>query len=272
MVKTMKVLAAVNIRQFQRAAESLTEYRKTVDLGFQIVLKNRPELLTGMREGPGRRTGAIVFGSDQGMCGQFNEQLADFASERLGDSDERHILALGQRIVPRLQDRALAVEESLPLAGSLSAIVPLLQEVVIRIETWRADNHVDRILLFNNEPVSGSSYRPRVLQAVPLDARWLRSLRDEAWPSRCFPLYTMSWQALFAFLIRQFIFVSLYGAMAESLASENAARLAAMQVAEKNVQERLEEVTAQYNHQRQSSITAELLDIVSGFEALTSSQ
>lgn len=271
-VKTMKVLAAVNIRQFQRATKSLVECRKTIDLGFQIILRNRPELLTGMREGPGRRTGAIVFGSDQGMCGQFNEQLADFAKERISDSDEDRIIALGERIVPRLEDRGLAVEASLPLAGSLSAIVPLLQEVVIRIETWRIDDHVDRILLFNNEPVSGSSYRPRALQTVPLDRQWLRSLRDKEWPSRCFPIYTMRWQTLFAFLIRQFLFVSLFRAMAESLASENAARLAAMQVAEKNVQERLQEITTQYNHQRQSSITAEMLDIVSGFEALVSSR
>jgi F-type H+-transporting ATPase subunit gamma len=270
-VKTMKVLAAVNIRQFERAVESLVDYRNTIERGFQIVLRNRPDILTGVRESAGRRIGAVVFGSDQGMCGQFNEQLADFAARRLGDSDERRILALGGRIAPRLEDRELEVQSNLPLTGSLSAIVPLLHEVVIRIETWRARGEVDRVLLFNNEPTSGSSYRPRALQLVPLDAGWLRSLRDEAWPSRCFPTYTMQWRGLFAFLVRQFFFVGLYRAMVESLASENAARLAAMQVAEKNVQERLDEIRAQFNHQRQSSITAELLDIVSGFEALVSS-
>jgi F-type H+-transporting ATPase subunit gamma len=81
----------------------------------------------------------------------------------------------------------------------------------------------------------------------------------------------MPWQQLLGSLIRQFFFIALYRTMVESLASENAARLAAMQVAEKNINQRLDEITGQYNHRRQSAITAELLDIVSGFEALASS-
>jgi F-type H+-transporting ATPase subunit gamma len=142
---------------------------------------------------------------------------------------------------------------------------------VIRIEQWRAGGEVDRIVLFNNEPTSGSSYRPRRVPLIPLDVDWLQSLRETPWPSRCLPMHTMLWDELFAFLVRQFFFVALYRALVESLASENAARLSAMQIAEKNVQERLDEIKTQYNHQRQSSITAELQDIVSGFEALVSS-
>jgi len=63
-------------------------------------------------------------------------------------------------------------------------------------------------------------------------------------------------------------FISLFRAFAESLASENASRLASMQGAERNIQEQLSELTMQYHQQRQMSITEELLDIVSGFEAL----
>jgi F-type H+-transporting ATPase subunit gamma len=78
----------------------------------------------------------------------------------------------------------------------------------------------------------------------------------------------MDWDALFSALIRQYLFVSLYRAFAESLASENASRLAAMQNAERNIDERLTALQGQFHQQRQSSITEELLDIVSGFEAL----
>jgi F-type H+-transporting ATPase subunit gamma len=79
----------------------------------------------------------------------------------------------------------------------------------------------------------------------------------------------MDREALFSSLVREYLFVSLYRAFAESLASENASRLASMQAAEKNIEERLRELSAQYHQQRQMSITSELLDIVSGFEALT---
>jgi F-type H+-transporting ATPase subunit gamma len=74
---------------------------------------------------------------------------------------------------------------------------------------------------------------------------------------------------LFSALIRQYLFVSLFRACAESLASENASRLAAMQGAERNIEERLEELQTQFHQQRQMTITEELLDIVAGFEALS---
>jgi F-type H+-transporting ATPase subunit gamma len=69
-------------------------------------------------------------------------------------------------------------------------------------------------------------------------------------------------------LVREYLFVSLFKACAESLASENASRLAAMQRAEKNIGERLQDLTRTFNHVRQSAIDEELFDVVSGFEAL----
>jgi F-type H+-transporting ATPase subunit gamma len=65
------------------------------------------------------------------------------------------------------------------------------------------------------------------------------------------------------------MFMALYRAYAESLASENAHRLASMQSAEKNIEQHMDRLNAQYHQIRQSSITEELLDIVAGFEALT---
>ena len=78
----------------------------------------------------------------------------------------------------------------------------------------------------------------------------------------------MDWNRLFSWLIREYLFVSLYRGFAESLASENASRLASMQVAERNIENRLDELNAQYHQQRQSGIDAELFDLVAGFEAL----
>ena len=75
-------------------------------------------------------------------------------------------------------------------------------------------------------------------------------------------------ERLLSHLVRQYLFVSLFRACAESLASENASRIAAMQAAEKNIEERLDEFQDAFNKMRQSAITEELLDIVAGFEAL----
>jgi len=70
--------------------------------------------------------------------------------------------------------------------------------------------------------------------------------------------------------VREYLFVSLFRACAESLASENASRLAAMQRAEKNIDELLEDLNRSFHRLRQSGIDEELFDVISGFEALTS--
>lgn len=73
-------------------------------------------------------------------------------------------------------------------------------------------------------------------------------------------------------LVQHYLFVSLFRACAESLASENASRIAAMQAAEKNIEERLDELHGVFNQLRQDAITEELIDIVAGFEALSEKQ
>jgi len=104
---------------------------------------------------------------------------------------------------------------------------------------------------------------------LPLDLDWLAGLAEKKWPSRVLPTYSMGWERLFSSLIKQYFFVSIYRASVESLASENASRLASMQAAEKNIEEKIEEITSRYMHVRQQSITSELLDIISGFEVLS---
>ncbi len=86
------------------------------------------------------------------------------------------------------------------------------------------------------------------------------------------PMFTMDRKQLFSALIRQYLFVSLFRAFAESMASENASRLSSMRGAEKNIGDQLAELNAQFHQQRQMSINEELLDIMSGFEALKETQ
>jgi F-type H+-transporting ATPase subunit gamma len=93
-------------------------------------------------------------------------------------------------------------------------------------------------------------------------------VRAKPWPGKTLPLFTMDETKLFQALIREYLFVSLYRAFAESLASENASRLASMQVAERNIEDRLRALTAESRQLRQESITSELLDTIAAFEAL----
>ena len=104
---------------------------------------------------------------------------------------------------------------------------------------------------------------------LPLDEQWKDTLQEMPWPTKLLPQIAGAVQPTLAALINGYLFTSLFKACVESLASENASRLEAMQRAEKNISDLLEDLNKKYHRLRQSSIDEELFDVVSGFEALT---
>jgi F-type H+-transporting ATPase subunit gamma len=273
-VKTMKALAAVNIRQYEKAVAALKNYMKTVEMGLQIVLRSRPGFHIAARRAPQRSLGAVIFGSDQGMCGQLNEQIASHALAAMDDmkvdEQDRRLITIGMRLNNRLEDEGQPIQNAYGVPNSVDGITPLVQNLLLEIEHWDVESDINHVFVFYCEQLSGASYRPHQIHLLPIDHEWLRNLREKDWPTNNLPTYSMSWDPLFSALIRQYLFGSLFRAAAESLASENASRLASMQGAERNIEEQLEALNRQYHQQRQMSITEELLDIVSGFEALDS--
>lgn len=271
-VKTMKALAAVSIRQYQKAVESLIDYNKTVEMGLQAALKYRVGVAGAMPMVSSTRIGAIIFGSDQGLCGPLNENIANHALEGMAalgvETDKRLLITIGVRVNGYLEDAGQHIVENLTMPSSVAGIVPMVQDLILVLESWHFRQQIEHIYLYYNEYISGANYQVCSLPLLPVDERWLKKLKEKKWPSPILPTYTMMLGPLFMALLREYLFVSLYRAFAESLASENASRLASMQAAEKNIEERLQELHGQFHRQRQMTITEELLDIVAGFEAM----
>ncbi len=271
-VRTMKVLSMTNIRQCEQAVEALSDYYRTIRLGVQAALCRRPHAVPGVRAGSCARIGALVFGSTWGMCGRFNDQLAEHVVGHLDEISPNHasVLAFGEYIGSALEAHGARVDERHLGPESVAGITQRVQDVLVQMEEWRTQRALDRIVLFYNSPTSGTRYRAVTEQLLPLDRLWLERIEQEPWPTRMLPIHRTNWDELFAALVRQYLFVSLYRAFAESLASEHSSRLATMQRAETNVDERLAALHAQFQRQRQDDITDEVLDIASGFEALRS--
>ena len=271
-VKNMKALAGINIRQCERAAHAVAQYNRTIEMGLQIALQQLPPHLIPPKYPPGQKLGAIVFGSDQGMCGQLNDQVVSHASKAFGKLAARRVeqvtLAVGVRAATQLEELGRQPEGSVQVPSSTSGIGRAVEEVLLKIDEWHFERGIEFVVLFNARPVSGAWYRVRGVRLLPVDAEWINGLKAQPWPSKVIPMFTMDQKRLFQSLIREYLFVSLYRAFAESLASENASRLASMQVAERNIEERLRVLTAESRQARQSSITSELLDIIASYEAL----
>jgi F-type H+-transporting ATPase subunit gamma len=269
-VGTMKALSAVSIRQYERAAQALAEYERTVQLGLMAVLHaDAPHWHTPGPSARGSGCAAVVFGTDHGLCGRFNEAIVEHVAKHLQEhpcTAERRWLAVGERIVPVLERQTGGDIQILTVPSSAGAITSLVQRVLMQIDAWR-QQEVSRVELFHQEPTGRAGYRPRTQRLFPLDPDNFQRNAEQPWPSRSLPQFSMNRERLLSQLVRQHYFVVLFRACAESLAAEHGSRLAAMQAAEKNVDERLEEVTGRFRRVRQERITSELLDVVSGFEA-----
>lgn len=271
-VKNMKALAGVNIRQCERAAHAVAEYNRTIEMGFQIALQRLPAHLLPARYPPGQKLGAVVFGSDQGMCGPLNDHVVSHASRVLEKLARRRldqsILAVGARAASQFEGRGRKLDATVAVPSSTAGINQTVEDLLARIEDWHFNRDIGFVILIYARPVSGAWYRVHGVRLLPIDAEWINSVKAKPWPSKVIPTFSMEETRLFRLLIREYLFVSLYRALAESLASENASRLASMQVAEKNIEERLRVLTAESRQVRQSSIASELLDIIASFEAL----
>lgn len=272
-VKTMKSLAAINIRQYEKAVKSLADYYRAIEMGFQVLLRNAPEAIALPETVHHGCRGVIIFGSDQGMCGQFNEQITALALEELSrlkvPQQHRVILTLGMRLTTHLHALEQPISATMPIPGSVAGITPLIQDIVMKIDAWRTEQRVQSVILFYNRPASGAAYSPHMTTLLPVNVERLRRLAHKEWPSKVLPMFTMDWQQLLSALMHQYLFVSIYRAFAESLMSENASRLATMQSAERNIQDHLDTLHTLFHQERQRAITEELLDIIAGFEALS---
>lgn len=270
-VKTMKALSGARIRQYEQAVIALEAYHDTVEQGLQVVLRDL-ESGPAPAEDEAAPCGAIVFGSDHGLCGRFNEDLAELAGQRLGATGQGtplHLVGVGARASAAVEQRLQAVELTLAVPGAAARISSTVQRLLGLIDQWRTQQGVRRVLLFYNRRAGTAGHEPIAEALLPLDLSAWQPPRCKPWPSRCLPGYTMERRALLRALLQQFLFTRLFRAAAQSQSSEHASRLAAMQAAQRNLDERLEDVTAQLRRARQSTITAELLDVVSGFEAIT---
>jgi F-type H+-transporting ATPase subunit gamma len=272
-VRSMKALAASSIGQYQKAVHSLDEYTATVELALTACLRQvGPGYDTAEPRSPIKQTiGAIVFGSDQGLVGRFNEVVVEYAANKLKSlpGTITRIWPLGERIHALLADIGMPTAAILPVPSSVNAISGLVGQILIDVEATRERGDVVEVYLFHNHPNSGAVYQPVGKRLLPLDLTWQKQLAAAPWPTKLPPEVIQGAKAPLRAFIREYLFVLLFQACAESLASENASRLAAMQRAEKNIDGILEDLNLKLHRIRQESIDEELFDVISGYEALT---
>ena len=272
-VGTMKTLSALNAAPYEQAARSIEAYHQTVLKGF-AAFAHRAGEITLHAEQQADEHWVVVFGSDHGLCGNYNEAVAEVVREHCQAQALRkpHLLAIGAKLHDALVDQDLAPEVLLLPPASAEGIGRLAGEIVTRLDAIGQGQSLHRLavtLAFTQRGEQGQR-EPVMLRLLPLEPRLLQP--DKRWQSRSLPDYRMAPGPLLAALVRNHLFASVFRASAEAMVTENAARLALMQQAEQSVDERREAVQGELRSVRQTEITDELMDIIMGFEALKKRQ
>jgi F-type H+-transporting ATPase subunit gamma len=269
-VHTMKTLSVINAAPYEHAALAIEAYHQTVLDGLHAFLSGTDPMDAASPDIAKRVL--VVFGSDHGLCGNYNEAIAAHVRQHVDKDpgDATTVLCIGAQMADALQDQGFDVEKTFFPAASVDGLERLANLLTERLGQISHASHPREIAVSLAYSARGEADVPtlRIAALLPLDPSLMHDLRTRPWDSRSLPFYSMPPDDLFRALIRSHLFASMFRAAAEAMVTENAARLALMQQAEQSVDDRLEELKSDTRLVRQTEITTELLDVIIGFEAL----
>ncbi|HHW35617.1 MAG TPA: hypothetical protein GXX24_16000 [Paracoccus solventivorans] len=272
-VRTMKATSAANIRVHEQAERAMRGHLRTVEMGLQVVLRELPDPALAPPPAPGEAAAVVVIGSEIGLCGSFNERLVDFARARLAAlgiaPGSRLVLTVGTTLAGSWEAAESPPDLRIEAPATIAALAPCVADILSQLDLWREERGAGRVLLFCHRSGDSLSAAPEQADLLPLDPGWLRELRNRRWGSRRLPRGMGETGALLGSLVRQLLFARLHLALIQSRAAENIERLVAMQAADSSIAEKLEEMQVSYRLSRQAAISAELLDLIAGYQAAT---
>ena len=190
-VRTMKAVAASSIGQYEQSVSALAGYYRTVELGLSACFReNGPAPLVAEPKGKTEAgaIGAVVFGSDQGLVGQFNDVVADYAVKTLAALPAKaKVWAVGERVHERLAGAGLPPMGLFAVPNSVKAIPRLVGRILVESEARQSGGEIAELHLFYNRPTSGAVYEPVSQRLLPLDEVWRRELAALPWPTKNLP-------------------------------------------------------------------------------------
>lgn len=266
--KAMKMVAAA---KFRRAQQRMFEMRPYADRMNEVLSS-----LAGSADGelhpllavrPRKAVEVLVLTSDRGLCGAFNTNIMKAASRRIEemkkDGFEITISTVGRKARDYFRRRGVAMRKSVTgISGKIS--YANAQEIAAEIIENYTNETIDEVVMVYNQFKSAIAQEIVVAKLLPL-APVKQS--EETLPVYNF-IYEPSKQEIFSRLVPKNVEIQIFRALLESQASEEAARMVAMENATKAANDMIGSLTLQFNKARQASITKELMDIVGGVEAL----
>ena len=266
--KAMKMVAAAKFRRAQETILAVRPYAtKMLEVLSRLAARTSAEAHPLLARRESRRVEVVVFTSDRGLCGAFNVNIIQkaerFMEDQKGKIEEIALSFVGRKGRDYFRKRkALIRREYVNFLGKVDYLFAtrIGQELVQAYSEERTDG----IYLLCSEFRSAIQQRVILEKILPVTP----SSPPEFGPAAVEYLYEPPESEILDKLLPMYVEVQVYRALLESLASEYGARMTAMENATNNAAEMIEKLTLVYNKARQGAITKELIEIVSGAEAL----
>jgi F-type H+-transporting ATPase subunit gamma len=250
-VNAMKAYAGVTIRKTEELVLNIRTYEENVLYAFSDLLVYYPEITPEKTEG---KRILICFGSSQGLCGSFNDKLADDISGNIANTDR--LFVIGRRLKSSLDSRGISSGDYINSVVSVNGIQEALNRTISRIKNiYGREGYYNLNLIFiyvaNNEAMTS------IERILPPDIRRVRDIK----PATVNPLSYIDPEKIFESILEEFLYISLYRGYMESLRSENWYRLRSMENAHEGLKQRIAELDSLKKYIRQEEITEEMLEI-----------
>jgi F-type H+-transporting ATPase subunit gamma len=260
-VGALRAVSATRVQQAHAVLESIRQYTEVIHEALAEALRALPPPPNPSDPSPSASL-IIAFGSEHGFVGGFNDRVLDAVATRRKPGDE--LIVVGTRADLVARERREAVTWSCAMAAQVAGIDEVGLRLMERIAVASGRRRVDRVTLVYMRVANGPAARAITETLLPFDVKSIPhagALRPKA-ISNLAPLVLLDG------LVDELLFAQLAHAATESFASENTARLAAMQAATDNVTTKLDDLARIERELRQEEITTELLDVVTGAEAV----
>ena len=270
----MKMVAASKLRRAQELAESSRVYADSLSFILSSLAGNTknssdlPEILTGRENS--KISLLIINSSDRGLCGGFNSNLfrnaKKWISDQQGQGKSVKIMTVGKKASSFYKKTDLDIVASFEDLNSNDRQLQVSEEIKNKIMELFENSEIDEVSILFNKFVSAISQEPTYQSLIPLSND--ETSEDESESNNAIFEFEPDKNELLEYLVPRNFLTQIYRSVLESSASEHAARMTSMDNATRNAGDMIDRLTLTYNRTRQAFITKELIEIISGAEAV----
>lgn len=275
--KAMQMVAAAKLRRAQEAAQAARPYAERMDDVLANLAKSvaNPEGASQLLVGTGKDDVhlLVVMTAERGLCGGFNSNIAKLARQHItklkADGKTVKVLCVGRKGADNLKrEFGNLMLDTVSLAGLKQVGYVNAEDVATRVMTMFENGEYDVCTIFFSQFKSVIAQTPTALQLIP--ARLPDAGKDDAAETGSSATYEYEPEedAILDYLLNRNISTQIFRGLLENAASEQGARMSAMDAATRNAGDMIDRLTITYNRERQAKITTELIEIISGAEAL----